>query len=120
MDGPKGFKNVILRRDFVKFIIEHPVAKKYQEYLSTCSSHLFTNPEFLIEFSKNFQFLAENPFWKDQNKRQILWKNSSFVDSGFVKICNELVIGDTRIPDEHYYATLSRIDKVETIELENG
>ena len=29
----------------------------------------------------------------DQNKRQISWKkNSSFVDSGFVKTCDELVI----------------------------
>ena len=57
----KGFKNVILRRDFVEFSIQHPVAKKFQKFLK-----------------------------------------------------------DTRIPDEHYYATLSRIEKVETIELENG
>ena len=57
---------------------------------------------------------------KTKKKKQVLWKSSSFVDSGFVKIYDELVIEDTRIPDEHYYATLSRIDKVETIELENG
>ena len=50
----KGFKNVILRRDFVHFITQHPVAKILQTYLQ-----------------------------------------------------------DTRIPDEHYYATLSRIESIE-------
>ena len=29
----------------------------------------------------------------NQRKRQISWKNSGFVDSGFVKTCDELVIG---------------------------
>ena len=29
----------------------------------------------------------------NQRKRQISWKNSVFVDSGFVKTCDELVIG---------------------------
>ena len=29
----------------------------------------------------------------DQNKQQISWKKSGFVDSGFVKTCDELVIG---------------------------
>jgi hypothetical protein len=29
----------------------------------------------------------------DQSKRQISWKNSGFVDSDFVKTCDELVKG---------------------------
>ena len=38
--------------------------------------------------------IDENPFRTDQNKRHILWKNSVFVDSGFVKTwCDEIVIG---------------------------
>ena len=57
---------------------------------------------------------------KNKTNNKFYGKSSSFVDSVFVKICDELVVEDTRIPDEHYYATLSRIDKVETIELENG
>lgn len=30
----KGYKNTILRRDFVDFLINHPVAKDYEEFLS--------------------------------------------------------------------------------------
>ena len=38
-----------------------------------------------------FWFSNENPFRTDQNKRQVSWeKKSGFVDSGFVKTCDEL------------------------------
>ena len=38
--------------------------------------------------------MNENLFQKDQNKQQISWgKKSGFVDLGFVKTCDELVIG---------------------------
>ena len=50
----KGYKNVIIRRDFAKFLIYHPVAKTFEEYMT-----------------------------------------------------------DTLIPDEHIYATMSRIKQVE-------
>ena len=41
-----------------------------------------------------FHLKNESPFRTDLSKRQILWKKKSgFVDSGFVKKCNELVIG---------------------------
>ena len=37
--------------------------------------------------------LNENPFGTDHNKLQISWKNNQvFVDSEFVKTCDELVI----------------------------
>ena len=52
----KGYKNVMIRRDFAQFIIYHPVAKKIEEYMT-----------------------------------------------------------DTLIPDEHIYATMSRIKRVEEI-----
>ena len=48
----------------------------------------------ILAFYNLFRFLYENPFRTDQSKRQISWeKNSGFVDSGFVKTCDELVIG---------------------------
>ena len=50
----KGYKNVMIRRDFAQFIIYHPVAKKIEEYMT-----------------------------------------------------------DTLIPDEHIYATMSRIKQIE-------
>ena len=50
----KGYKNVMIRRDFAKFLIYHPVAKTFEEYMT-----------------------------------------------------------DTLIPDEHIYATMSRIEQVE-------
>ena len=31
----KGYKNVMMRRDFVDFIINHPVAKVYRDYVKT-------------------------------------------------------------------------------------
>ena len=38
--------------------------------------------------------LNESPFQTNQNNQQISWENKSgFVDSGFVKTCDELVIG---------------------------
>ena len=52
----KGYKNVMIRRDFAKFLIYHPVAKAFEEYMK-----------------------------------------------------------DTLIPDEHIYATMSRIKQVEEI-----
>ena len=52
----KGYKNVILRRDMTNFIINHPVAKIFREFVE-----------------------------------------------------------DMKIPDEHFFATLVRIDKVEHI-----
>ena len=71
----------------------------------TCSSHVCTNSEFLIcscffqiktvilAFYNLFWFLNENPYKKDHNNWQILWgKKSHFVDSGFVKTCDELAI----------------------------
>ena len=85
--------------------------------LGTYSSHVFTNPEFsicncflreknfynarkitvILTFYNLFPFLCENPFRTDQSKQQISWgKNSVFVDSGFVKTCNELVIDSKR------------------------
>ena len=39
----------------------------------------------------NDEYLNENPFRKDKNKRY--GKTSVFVDSEFVKTCDELVIG---------------------------
>ena len=29
----KGYKNVMIRRDFANFLIHHPVAKEFEEYL---------------------------------------------------------------------------------------
>ena len=29
----KGYKNVMIRRDFANFLIHHPVAKAFEEYL---------------------------------------------------------------------------------------
>ena len=29
----KGYKNVMIRRDFANFLIYHPVAKAFEEYL---------------------------------------------------------------------------------------
>jgi hypothetical protein len=29
----KGYKNVMIRRDFANFLIRHPVAKAFEEYL---------------------------------------------------------------------------------------
>lgn len=52
----KGYKNVMMRRDFAEFIINHPVAKSFRDYLK-----------------------------------------------------------DTWIPDEHLYATLSRIKDIKVI-----
>ena len=52
----KGYKNVMIRRDFAKFLIYHPVAKAFEEYMK-----------------------------------------------------------DTLIPDEHIYATMSRIKRIEEI-----
>ena len=73
------------------------------------SSDIFTNLEFLfvigffqeifsikitviLAFWHLFGFLYENPFRRDQSKRQISWKNSVLADSEFVKTCDELVI----------------------------
>ena len=57
----KGFKNVILRRDFVRFVITHPIAKAFRIFLQ-----------------------------------------------------------DTNIPDEHFYATLSRITNIEEFNDKNN
>ena len=47
----------------------------------------------IFAFYNLFRFLNENPL-TDQNKQQISWKKKSgFIDSGFVKTCDELVIG---------------------------
>ena len=48
----------------------------------------------ILAFYNLVLFLNENPFKTDQSKRQIFMeKTSGFVDSGFVKTCDELVIG---------------------------
>jgi hypothetical protein len=74
--------------------------------LRTCSSHVFTNSEFYIcycFFEKNniysgnllcILILKWYSMYLEQLKTDIKfhWKNSSFVDSGFVKTCDELVI----------------------------
>ena len=49
----------------------------------------------ILAFHNLFWFLNENVFRTDQYKPQISWKNSSFIDSGFVKTCDELVIANT-------------------------
>ena len=46
-----------------------------------------------------FWFLNENPFRRDERKRQISWRKSGLVDSGFVKTCDELVIGVDGLED---------------------
>ena len=50
-----------------------------------------------MAFHDLFWFLNANPFRKDQSKQQISWKNSGFVDSEFVKTCDELVIEHGRV-----------------------
>ena len=46
-----------------------------------------------LAFYNLFWFLNENPYSIDQNKRPISWgEKSVFVDSEFVKTCDELVI----------------------------
>ena len=47
----------------------------------------------LVFLNNLFYFLNEKPFRTNQSKRQISWKKSGFVDSGFVKTCDEFVIG---------------------------
>ena len=48
----------------------------------------------ILAFYNLFWFLNENPFRTDQTKQQISWKKySGFVDSEFVKTCDELVLG---------------------------
>ena len=92
------------------------LANAWGPWLRTCSSHLFTNPEFsyffwkkkfssvIKAFNNPFWFLKENPFRTDQNKRQIsicanfIEKIQVFVDSGFVKTCDELVIDSMERP----------------------
>ena len=46
----------------------------------------------ILAFYDLFWFLNANPSRTNQGKQQISWKNSGFVDSGFVKTCGELVI----------------------------
>ena len=48
-----------------------------------------------MAFYNLFWFLSENPFITDQNKqnKKYLGKYSGFVDSEFVKTCDELVLG---------------------------
>ena len=74
-----------------------------------CSSHVFTNPEFslcnyflenkiVFPIKKNYSYI--DILWsvmkihleqiKANDKFQ--WKSSGFVDSGFVKTCDELVV----------------------------
>ena len=107
--------------------------KEEQDSLSTCPSHILTNPEFsiincffgflfclfryveikvILAFCNLVGLLNENPTRTDQNKHGK--KKSDFVDSGFVKTCDELVIGSKvfkergltytseSIMDEHY------------------
>ena len=45
-----------------------------------------------VVFHDLFWFLDENPFRTGPNKREIYGNNSGFVDSGFVKTCDELVL----------------------------
>ena len=49
----------------------------------------------ILAFCNLFWFLNENLFQRDPSKQQISLggKKSEFVDSGFVKTCNELVLG---------------------------
>ena len=69
--------------------------------LRTCSSHVFTNPEFSIcDFVISREKLVLNVYWDfisyfEQIKQTANFhgKNSGFVNSGFVKTCDELVIG---------------------------
>ena len=44
----------------------------------------------IVAFYNLFGSLNKNPFRTDENKGQ---KKSGFIDSGFVKTCDELVIG---------------------------
>ena len=82
--------------------------------LCTSSSHVFTNPEFSISncvfFEKKFFFREKIsyigmsiPKWKSIQKRSkqtinFIEKKSGFVDSGFIKKCDELVIAPLPLP----------------------
>ena len=87
-------------------------------YLGTYSSHVFTNPEFPTcywHFVINL-ILKWQSIWNrsKQTTKFMGEKKSDFVDSGFVKTCDELVIGSKvfkergltytseSIMDEHY------------------
>ena len=53
----------------------------------------------ILAFYNPFWFLNENPFRTDQNKRKLsLKKKSGFVDTEFVKTCDELVIDSMERP----------------------
>ena len=58
-----------------------------------------------MAFYNLFWFLNENTFRTDQNKQ----KKSSFVDSGFVKTCDELVLGDAFQTDDNVRVALLSI-----------
>ena len=52
----------------------------------------------ILAFYNLVLFLNQNPFKTDQSKRQIFMeKTSGFVDLGFVKTCDELVISPQRV-----------------------
>jgi hypothetical protein len=71
----------------------------------------------LSAFYNLFQFLNENPSRTDQRKLQISLKESGLVDSGFVKTCDEFVIGVFQQARDQYMACMD-LEKIEKKGLE--